>query len=524
MADHAVEKIVAFVDLGTNSVRILVVRLNPNGSYTILTKQKELVRLGDGEFEHGNLLPAAIDRTVVVCRKFAELARSFGATEIVAFATSATREAKNRSELLRRLEEEAGIEFGVISGREEARLIYLGVSSAIDLGDQSMLFIDIGGGSTEAGVGDQHRYRLLESLKVGAIRMTNLFVTPDTSGVVTPENYRKIRKYIKSDDIHAIGRLKSARFDVAYGCSGTIQTLADTARQLHHPDTAEADFVLTHIDLQRVVAYLCSLPLEKRRRLPGMVADRADIIIGGAAILDVLMEELAIPEIRISDRSLRDGMLVDYLSRTDGFPHAEPLSVRKRSVIQLGRSCRIDEPHALAVTRLALELFDSAADQKLHEFGPWEREMLEYAAYLHDIGSFISFKGHQIHSQYIIKNADLLGFDQRETEVLALIARYHRKRVPGKKDVLITSFSNRARRAVRVLSTLLRYAEHLDRTHADLVQHARFVNTQNGVVCLQIRCRGDCALELWAVQSDLDAFKKTFGKDLAITCVRAGKA
>ncbi|MDN7024878.1 Ppx/GppA family phosphatase [Methanoculleus sp. FWC-SCC1] len=521
MADRAVEKIVAFIDLGTNSIRILVVRLNPNSSYTILTKQKELVRLGDGEFEHGKLLPEAIERTVTVCRKFAELARSFGASEIVAFATSATREAKNRSELLRRLVEEAGIEFGVISGREEARLIYLGVSSGIDLGDQSMLFIDIGGGSTEVGVGDRHRYRILESLKAGAIRMTNLFTSGSESGVVPPENYQEIQRHIRSEGIHAMGRLKGARFDLAYGCSGTIQTLADTTRLLYHPEKAEDNFVLTHTDLQQTVAYLCSLPLEKRRRVPGMVAERADIIIGGAAILDVLMEELAIPGIRISDRSLRDGMLVDYLSRMDGFPHAEPLSVRKRSVIQLGRSCGIDEAHALTVTRLALELFDSAADQKLHTCGAWEREMLEYAAYLHDIGSFISFKGHQIHSQYIIRNADLLGFDQRETGVLALIARYHRKRVPGKKDVLITSFGNRARRAVRVLSALLRYAEHLDRTHAGLVQHARFVNAQNGVVCLQIQCRGDCALEYWAVQSDTGAFKKTFGKSLTVECIQS---
>ncbi len=285
------ERVVAFMDLGTNSIRALIVRLNQNGSYTILTKQKELVRLGDGEFEHGELLPEAIERTVIVCGKFAELARSFGAGEIVAFATSATREAKNRGELLRRLEDEAGLEFSVISGREEARLIYLGVSSAIDLGDRSMLFIDIGGGSTEVGVGDRHRYRLLESLQVGALRLTNLFLAPGESGIVTPENYSEIQRHIKSEGVHALSRLKTESVDVAYGCSGTIQTLADTARALCHPGVSEAEYALAHADLRRVAAYLCSLPLEERRRIPGMVAERADIIIGGAAILDVLMEE-----------------------------------------------------------------------------------------------------------------------------------------------------------------------------------------------------------------------------------------
>lgn len=507
------------MDLGTNSIRALIVRLNPNGSYTILTKQKELVRLGDGEFEHGTLLPEAIDRTVNVCRKFAELARSFGAGEIVAFATSATREAQNRDELLRRLEEEAGLTFGVISGREEARLIYLGVASAVDLGDRSMLFIDIGGGSTEVGVGDQHGYRLLESLQVGALRLTNLFVRPDPEGVVTPENYHEIRRHVRAEGIHPLRRLKDQTVDVAYGCSGTIQTLASTARHLCHPGVPETEYVLAHADLRRIAAYLCSLPLEERRRVPGMVADRADILIGGAAILDVLMEELGIPEIRISDRTLRDGMLVDYLSRTEGFPHAEPLSVRRRSVIQLGRSCGIDEEHALTVVRLALELYDSAAREGLHACGSWEREMLEYAAYLHDVGSFISFRGHQIHSRYIIGNADLLGFDQGETAVLALIARYHRKKVPGKKEADLELLTPRNRRAVRILSTLLRYAEHLDRTHADLVRHARFTHCGDDEVCLEVGCPGDCSLEVWAARSDADAFAKVFGKRLVVESV-----
>jgi exopolyphosphatase / guanosine-5'-triphosphate,3'-diphosphate pyrophosphatase len=517
MADRAAESVVAFIDLGTNSVRILVVRLNPNRSFTVLTRQKEIVRLGEGEFERRQILPEAIDRTVAVCRRFAELARNFGAEEILAYATSAAREARNRDELLRRLKEEADLDVRVISGREEARLIYLGVSSSVDLGDRTAMFIDIGGGSTEISTGDRDRYLLLESLKAGAIRLTDQLIRTDEAGVVKSESYEATRRYVRSESIHALNRLRHQKVDLVFGTSGTIQTLAEVSRCLCRPGEPPGDLpVLTAADLARVTKFLNGLPLEKRKRVPGMLAERADIIIGGGAILEALMEDLQIREILVSDRSMRDGMLVDYLSRMEGSPYAEPISVRRRSVIQLGRSCGIDEPHALTVTRLALELFDSARDLGLHSFGDPEREILEYAAYLHDIGSFISFKGHQIHSHYIIRNADLLGFDQQEIGVLALVARYHRKKAPNKGDAHLCGFDSRSRLIVRTLAALLRYAEHLDRTHAGFVRHARFAESDGGSVRLEIVSGEDCALEVWAVQTDAGVFKKTFGRVLEI--------
>jgi exopolyphosphatase/guanosine-5'-triphosphate,3'-diphosphate pyrophosphatase len=514
----AVEKVVAFIDLGTNSIRSLIVRLNPNHSYTVLTKQKEMVRLGEGEFKDDILLPEAMERAVMVSKKFVELARGFGASEVYAVATSATREAHNRDIFLKRLKREAGLNVHVISGTEEARLIYLGVSSGIDIGSQKSFFVDIGGGSTEIIVGDQHEYGMLRSLKLGAIRLTNRFFSPGDTGPVSEELYQQICGYVRNAIILPVQRAREEGVVLAFGSSGTVQNLADIAcRMCRKGDRRSPPTAITHEELKAVIEKLCEVPLEERKKIPGINPDRADIIIAGAAILDAIMGELGISEIRVSDRSLRDGLLVDYLSKTPGFPYAEKMSVRKRSVHMLGRACRIDIPHAEHVTRLAFDLFDSGQEIGLHNLGEWERELLEYAAHLHDIGQFISFSGHHLHSKYIIENAELLGFDEQEIMLIALITRYHRKRTPRKRDEEFNALDPESQNIIRVLSTFLRLAEHLDRSHACLVTAARFTGMNSENVWLEVTCRTDCSLEQWALESDINDFEKVFCRTIDAT-------
>lgn len=524
MEHAAVEKVVAFIDLGTNSIRSLIVRLNPNHSYTVLTKQKEMVRLGEGEFKHDILLPEAMERAVLVSKKFVELARGFGAGEIYAVATSATREARNRDVFLRRLKEEAGLNVHVISGTEEARLIYLGVSSGIDIGSQKTFFVDIGGGSTEFIVGDQHEYTFLRSLKLGAIRLSNRFFGPEETGPVSEERYREIRDYVRNAIILPVQRACGEGVVLAYGSSGTVQNLADIVSQLDRKgERRSPPSAITHEELKAVIAKLCAVPLEERKKIPGINPDRADIIVAGAAILDAFMGELGIAEMRVSDRSLRDGLLVDYLSKTPGFPYKEKMSVRTRSVHMLGRACRIDIPHAEHVARLAFNLFDSGRDIGLHDLGGWERELLEYAAYLHDIGQFISFSGHHLHSKYIIENAELLGFNEEEVMLLAHVTRYHRKRTPRKRDEEFNALDAGSQQIILVLSTFLRLAEHLDRSHAGLVTAVRFSGMDSEKVRLEVTSRVDCSLEAWALQSDVRAFEKAFSRTLEVSFGVAGK-
>lgn len=515
----AAGRIVAFVDIGTNSVRMLVVRFNPNHSYSILTRQKQQIRLGEGEFDDEEIKPEAIDRACLVCRKFVDLARTFAVEEFVAVATSAAREASNQAELLTRLRHEAMLDVRVISGREEARLIYLGVASGMHLGDRQAFFIDIGGGSTEISVGGQQQYQLLESFRLGAIRLTNLYFPIDPAGPVRPDQYKVVQQYVKNAIIHTVQKIKSQKIDLAVGSSGSIMNLAEIAQKALSKEVPTPPGTLTYRDLKKVIDLLCALPLEERRKVPGINPERADIIIAGAVILETFMKELSLDSLVTTSRGLQDGLLVDYLSRMEDFPLFGTLSPRQTSVLQLGRSCGINEVHARTVTRLVLEIFDSAKEMKLHDYGDGERELLEYAAFLHDIGSFISFTNHHAHSYYIIKNSELLGFDQKEIDIMANIARFHRKKKPRKKHLDIYGLDSAEQRMVQVLAMFVRLGESLDRSHAGFVEHTKFVRADKNEVVLDIVAQNDCQLEIWGVEAEQRAFGKVFSRRLVLEVI-----
>lgn len=510
------ERVVAFLDIGTNSMRLLLVRINANRSFTVLSDQKEIVRLGEGEYVDQFLQPEAMQRAAMVARRFAAMARAYNAEEIIAVATSATREAENQGDFLRLMKREAQLKVHTVSGREEARLIYLGVVNGVHLGDKQAIFIDIGGGSTEVIVGNQQQYQHLDSLKLGAIRLTSVFFLPGEDEVVSKARYALIQNYVRNAAVRTVQQVKSFSIDLAFGSSGTIENLADIAalNLLNRP--RERDDVLTYDQLQETIQMLCGLPLEERRRVPGINPARADIIIGGAAIIDVLMQELELQELHISERGLRDGLLIDYLSRAENKQLLEGDSVRARSVLQLGRTCGVDEQHARHVADLALELFDCAKKEELHKFGERERELLEYAALIHDVGIFLSYSNHHQHSYYLIRNADLLGFDQNEITLLATAALYHRKTMPKKKHPQFAALDKKSQRIVQLFALFLRLAESLDRSHTGAVEHACLRDKKNDAILLDLQARTDCQLELWGVQAHLRAFRKVFKKDLLV--------
>jgi len=508
-------RVAAFIDIGTNSIRLLIVRIDSNASYTILTPLKETVRLGEGEFADNYLQPAAIDRAVLVCRQFASLARSSGAVDITAVATAATREAENQDEFLARLREEAELDVRVISGLEEARLIYLGVTSGVHLGDQQALFIDIGGGSTEVMVGTQRQHLYLNSLKLGAIRLASRFLA-GLDGPVPPQTYSRLQRYVRHNMVHTLRELRTHRIDLAIGSSGTIENLADIAVRMFLQHPLQPGDVLTDTHLKQVVQHLCALSLEERRKVPGLNPARADIIVAGAAIVETLMQELALSELRITDRGLRDGLLVDYLMKQGQLPSVEEMSVRRRSVFRLGRACQFDEAHALTTAQLALGLCDSARIAKLHRFGAWERELLDYAALLHHIGAFLTYSNYQVHTHYLIRNAELLGFDQTEVAIMAAIALFHRKALPRKKHPEFAALDKPSQQIVRTLSLFLRFAESLDRSQSGNITHASFEAMSRKRVTLHVAATYDCHIEIWGVQKHLAEFEKVFGRTLEI--------
>ncbi len=525
------------MDIGTNSVRLAVVEVQANGTWTTLASQKQVVRLGEGEFDQAepqtpgkardddggsghSLTEAAIARGALVCARFAEVARGFGADEIIALATAAVREADNGDAFVQRVRDLANLDVRVISGQEEARLIYLGCVSGIDLPPrQRALFMDIGGGSTELIVGDSAGYVFLDSLKMGAIRLTAEGVA-DSSKPVPEEAWADLQRRVRVGLAPAARAIAAAGFSVMYGSSGTAQNLAEiiaVGAPVPNP-TSLRNYEVLLTDIQATTKRLCGLTLEQRRRVPGINPERADIILGGSAILQTVMETVGAASIRISDRGLREGIIVDRLRRSDSLGTPNPKiaddSARLRSIRQLMAATRVDEAHAAHIVSLALALFDQWKALGLHEYSQ-ARELLEYAALLHDAGFFVSHTDHQKHSYYLIRHSELLGFNDREIEIMASLALYHRKSVPRRKHPQFAKLDAQAQRVIRVLSCALRFAEALDRSHLMLVKDVRCEKlARPDRVRMTLYSSADAQLELWAAEAQAPAFEKTFALPL----------
>ncbi len=509
-------KVVAFIDIGTNSISLLLARIHPDKTYAVLDKREEIVRLGEGEFIDQSIQPAAIQRAVEVCGNYVNLARRAQADEIIAVATTATREATNRSEFIQHLKETSGLDVRAISGLEEARLTYLGVASGLDFQGRQALFVDIGGGSTKLIVGDHQHHYLLDSLKLGSLRLTSMFFRPDETGPVDPGRYKLLQNYIRNNFVRSIQRIQPYKIDAVVGSAGTLLSLVDiTARHFHNRAHAP-DEITTHEQLKQVIKVLCDLPLDQRRQMPGMQPERAGSIIAGAAIIDTLMEALSLTSLQISERSLRDGMLADYLQRSPELLALGQMNVREQSVLRLARTVDFDEPHARQVARLALQLFDSAFSLGLHKLGRWERELLEYTALLHDIGAFLSYQNHQKHTYYLIHNADLLGFDQKETAIMAMAGMHHRKGLPSADENEFQTLDKDSQTAVRVMAMMLHLSESLDRGHVGAVHRAHFIAGPGDMIILEVFSNQDCQLEVWGVQNHLKEFEKAFQRPLEV--------
>jgi exopolyphosphatase/guanosine-5'-triphosphate,3'-diphosphate pyrophosphatase len=459
-----------------------------------------------------------MERAIFVCGKFVDLAKTYGATEIIAVGTSAIREAKNKLDFLQRLLDETGLKVKVISGEEEAGLICLGVSSGIDIGEEKAIFIDLGGGSTEICIGNQYQSFYVNSLKLGAIRLTTQFIGEGWTGPVGIDTYKQIKEYACNKSRVIKAKVQEYGVRLAWGSSGTVINLAEIANKLFKKNGNEDGLALSRKNLKKLAPILCSLSLEERKKLPAINPDRADIIIAGAAIMEAVMEELGLEEINISRRELRDGLLVDYLSNFEGFRELQKTPMRNRSVLHLGRSCNFDEKHSEAVASLALQLFDSAKQIGLHNLGEAEKELLKYAALLHDVGDFLSFNDHQLHSHYIICNAELLGFDRREIQIMGNVARFHRKKLPSKKAMKASGLDEKTKEVIAILSTFLRFAEKLDRSHSALVKRVEFVEENKDQVLLEFYSDSDCSFEEWSVIQNKQAFYEAFKKQLDVHC------
>ncbi|MGB3614006.1 MAG: Ppx/GppA phosphatase family protein [Elainellaceae cyanobacterium] len=517
---HA-KRTIAAIDVGTNSIHLVVAQIQPElPSFHIIAKEKDTVRLGDRDPETGNLTQEAMDRGLAALRRCRDLANSMNAEEIIAVATSAVREAPNGNDFIQNVEQQLGLSIDLISGEEEARRIYLGVLSGMELNQKPHVVIDIGGGSTELILGDGHKPRFLSSTKVGAVRLTREFVHHDPP---TGSEAAYLEAFIHGKLERSIEELQCClqpdETIQLVGTSGTIEALA-TIHAYESLGAAPATlngYRIPFTDLQTIVKRLQNLKMGDRRDLPGLSERRAEIIVAGAMVLQEAMVLLRADSVIICERALREGVVVDWMLAhnliADRLEYQS--SVRQRSVSNLARKYQINLEHSGRVARFALSLFDQARQLGLHKWDDTDRELLWAAAMLHNCGHFVSHSAHHKHSYYLIRHGGLLGFTEVQIEAIANLARYHRKSQPKKKHENYRSLPSKEwRQRIDQLSAILRLAIALDRRqigairqlHCELSSDAKTLTLQ-----LHPSIPGDsCSLEMWSLNYKKDCFESEF--------------
>ena len=501
----------AAIDIGTNSIHMIVVQVRPDFSFEVIDREKDMVRLGAGGLDGRSLTETASAAALTTLSKFKRLAESHQVDEIVAGATSATREAENGGDFIAEVDRLTGIKIQVISGPEEARLVHLAAAYGVGVGSSRACAVDIGGGSVEVTLGNAAQMALGRSFKTGVIRLTERFVRTDP---LSRRDERRLVKHIHREMGEFLADVASRGYDRVIGTSGTILSLGALA--LSENGTPITDLRNRRVNtksIRRLRRRLIEADLHERLHMPGLDPRRADLSVAGVVLLDTILRKLDAQELTLCDLALREGLVLDYIQRNrakirkaDRYP-----DVRRRSVIELAERCGYWREHAQQVARLALSIFDQT--RSAHGLGEREREWLEYGALLHDIGAHISYERHHRHSYYLIKNGGLRGFEPHETEVIALVARYHRQAMPKKSHEGYGDLPPKLRKTVKRLSAMVRLAEGLDRSHAQTISAVDLYPRPDAYVA-RLRTSGDAELEVWAAHRHVEALERILGKPI----------
>jgi exopolyphosphatase / guanosine-5'-triphosphate,3'-diphosphate pyrophosphatase len=506
----------AAIDIGSNSIKLVVVEASAGDSFAVLAREKEVVRLGHDTLREGVLAPEATERAADCVRRFRSIAEARGAESVITIATASVREARNRARFIREVERRAGLRVEVLSGVEEARLI--GVAAAAGCSPMRaapLVNVDIGGGSTEISLMRAGLPLQLFSVKLGAVGLTEKFLSNDPP---KPKEIRALRGEIRSALERPAREMRGARWLHATGTSGTILAVGevlrlraqqrDAAREEQGVQPAGNEIVLGQ--LAHLNARLAGVSLAERRGVPGISSQRAEIIVAGGQILEGVMETLGINMLRTCDYALREGVVIDRLREleAESRPPAPDISdPRLLGVLAVGRRFGYEEAHALQVARLAEKIFDALASE--FELTRHHRTLLSTAALLHDAGYHIAHEEHHKHSLYLIKNSEVTGFSEAELSVVANVARYHRGAPPRERHVDFAALNQQDKLTVTRLAAILRLADALDRSHDNRIGDLQLTRTGDEAQLILVSAH-DCERELSAAEQKRDLFEQVF--------------
>ena len=506
----------AAVDIGSNSVRMLAAETAPGRATRILAADRQVTRLGAGVFLDGRIPPDAID---LVCETLARMAQTYRKLDVIgvrAVATSAVRDAGNQQEFLERASEALGTPVETISGQEEARLIQLGVEARWPQPGKRVLIVDVGGGSAEIILGESGALSEAFSKPLGAVRLTEVFLKNDPPA---PLDLHRMNEYIEEKLATPARRIGPGPFDRAIATSATAAAIVCAINRVRRSRRDEADRLKASVSqIRKFYREVCQRDLAARRKILGIGPKRAELIIAGTAVFLRALELFHQPALHYSAAGVRDGIIADLVARGVGRELSMLSRDQRRAVEQMARRYGVQVTHARKVGDLAHRLFESL--QSLHKLPPAFGKLLEAAAYLHDIGHYVSDTAHHKHSYYLVINSDLPGFTDTERQMIALLCRYHRRTMPVSRHSPFQTLDPESRRAILLLTPLLRIADSLDRSHEQRVSDLQ-IQLRNASVAIALESGQDTDLEMWAAERVAQSFRETYQLPLTLTRVRS---
>jgi exopolyphosphatase/guanosine-5'-triphosphate,3'-diphosphate pyrophosphatase len=502
----------AAIDIGSNSIRMEAAEVIPGQPTRVLASDREVTRLGESVFRIGTVSEQAMRDTCAVLERMADLYRRLEVVGVRAVATSAIRDTRNQRDFLARASEAAGTPVEIISGREEARLIYLGVENSWPQPDKRVLIIDIGGGSAEIIAAEDGRLREAYSKPLGAVRLREIFLKDEPPA---PRQLHQMHEYIQEKMASAVSRLGHQGWDRAIATSATASAVASAVARLPRAKRDDIDRLrVPTAQVRQLYRKLAERNLAGRRKVTGIGPRRAEIIVPGIAVLLDFLEQFHLPAVYYSRAGVRDGIITDLAARNVGAELSRLSRDQRREVEDTGRRFGVSREHARRVAEICGILF--AGLHPLHTLPPGCGKLLEAAAHLLDVGHYISASSHHKHSYYVVAHSDMPGFTERERLLIASLCRYHRKSLPNPMHSSYQALTPDEKRQLTLMIPILRLADNLVRSHAQRIESLD-CRLQNGEVVLQVRSPGDIDLEQWGAERAAEAFQQVYNKPVRVT-------
>jgi exopolyphosphatase/guanosine-5'-triphosphate,3'-diphosphate pyrophosphatase len=505
---------IAAIDLGSNSFHILIAQIAGPLSFEPVLREKMMIQLGRTALITGRLDPRDMARGLRCLDEFRRLVLTRRVERTIAVATSAIREAENGADFLRRVREGCGFHVRSISGREEARLIHLAVARSVDLGDDRVLLVDIGGGSVELSVADKEKIYFSTSLKLGFLRLQGRFVTKDP---MVKREVRTLSAFLRESLSGPLGSARKRGPTRLIATGGSMESLLRLAIHRREPKTAGPvrPNRLSRKEIRAISAGLRAVPSSVRAEKFDLDPLRAESLPVALLTLEAILAGSGLKGAEICPAALREGVIYEFLRTAQ--PSSAPLvgagDLRMQAILDLAQRCDYPAEHSQRVALLAGQVFEQTAN--LHGMGEYEARLLQYGALLHDIGYHISYIKHHKHAHYLVMNCDLRGFTQAERSMLASIVRYHRRAAPKASHASLAALPPRDREVVCSLAAILRIADALDASHFSVVDGVS-IRPARGKLIFQVMTNSmhrKVPLDLEGVTRRARYFCKLFGID-----------